>query len=895
MRRSTNWTVVIFMVALVAFSADRGTAQHVVGGVLHRGLAAKPGANDFGSFAVAFATTAVGSTATEVCYYNCFQTATGVCDFSGTIQLRKPLDVPFRVTNYRKSVVGATDCGGTPVSLPITLQAGEFLLQDFQFTPVRPGTFQDTLTYLMTPSQTAAADFTWALSGSTPTAPPRIDSFSATPPLVRPGQAVTLSWTSDAKSVSIDSGVGPQNPSGSVTVTPSVTTTYTLTATTGSLQSTAQVTVTVLNTPSLVISALPQPILQVQGTGGGTTSYTVSNTGGAATSVTITQDKTFISQSPSSFTLAAGASQQVTVTASNTPSAEGTATISGSGVQAALQVRIIVFSAAPPAGVVTAKPTERRVDIAAPLGSSPTGSVSFTNSGSATLTGVLISDVPWLIPQSGVVSIPGGSTATFTFTIDRSKRFDSDSGSASASLTLVYLSGTSSGKIGSLDATSPPSVSLVTVVDTVQPVVGNSAAPALAANEVALFVPGVGHVVGSVGKFISDVSVLNPPGNAAISDVKFFYTATGGGSQKSANLPPVGGPSVVLADLVKNVFGTDAQVGSLQIRSSSAAKLLVSTNIFNTTNPAGTYGTAIPTFRSDRGVAAGNSLILTGLRGDAGSHTNLFIQETAGVGATVQTEFLRADGTTAGTRSDTVAPFTLLQIDRVVPGGAVAAILTNSASSSGKFLAYATPVDEASGDNWSVVDWSRQYGYASSEPVIIPVAGVLQGANNTFFRTDLAVTNTGSTQGTGNLRFISRTGLVIDRTIALGGRQSTILGNVIGSLFGAPDGSVGYLLFTPASGTFVVTSRTYTTTIGQSATFGSGTPTIAASGALKAGSLRPIASLSDASVATLSAGTPATFRTNFGILETSGNPVVVRVTLRYNYPSGAKLQAIGSG
>lgn len=896
MRRSTNWTVMVFAVALCVLAVFPGFAQTIAGGKLHRGFAAKPTTNDFGSFDVVFPTTAVGATDTEDCYYNCFFINEGTCNYSGTIALRKPVGAPFRVINYRKTVVG-TSCSGTPVTLPVTLQAGEVLLQDFQFSPTRSGSFQDTLVYLMTPDQTPGADFTWAFSGATPTAPPNIDSFSATPPTVRPGQAVTLSWTTDAKSVSINNGVGTQNPSGSVTVTPAATTTYTLTATTGSLQSTAQVTVTVLTTPSLVISALPQPIVQAAGTGGGTTSYTVSNTGGAATSVNITQDRTFFSQSPSSFSLAAGGTQTVTVTAGSTQagSSEGTATISGSGVQTPLQVRIVVFSTSPPAGVVNAKPAERRVDIAAPLGSSPTGTVSFTNSGSATLTGVLVSDVPWLIPQSGVVSIPGGSTATFSFTIDRSKRSDSDNGSSTASLTLVYLSGAASGKTGSVEATTTPSVSVVTVVDTVQPAVSNGSAPALAANEVALFVPGVGHVTGSVGKFISDVSVLNPPGNQSISDVKFFYSAIGGGTQKTATLPPVGGPSVVLADLVKNVFGTDAQVGSLQIRSASAAKLLVSTNIFNTTNPAGTYGTAIPTFRSDRGIAAGDNLVLTGLRSETGSHTNLFIQETAGLGATVQTEFLRADGTTAATRSDTVAPFALLQINSVVPSGAVAAILTNSAASAGKFLAYATPVDDASGDNWSVVDWSRQFGYAPSEQVVIPVAGVLQGANDTFFRTDLAVTNTGATSGSGNLRFISRTGLVIDRSISLGGRQSAVLGNVIGGLFGAPDGSVGYLLFTPATGTFVLTSRTYTATLGTSATFGSGTPTLATSGALKTGSLRPIASLSDATTATINAKTPATFRTNFGMLETSGNAVVVRVTLRYNYPSGAKLQAIGSG
>src|SRR6266852_3583818 len=257
-------------------------------------------------------------------------------------------------------------------------------------------------------------------------------------------------------------------------------------------------------------------------------------------------------------------------------------------------------------------------------------------------------------------------------------------------------------------------------------------------------------------------------------------------------------------------------------------------------------------------------------------------------------EFVSAAGATLGTRADSVGPFGLLQVNNAAPPGTISAIFTNSSMSSGKFLAYATPVDNLSGDNWSVVDWSRQFGYSGGDAMVIPVAGVLQGANNTFFRTDLAIANTSSGQGSGTIRFVSRTGSISDRQVTLGSRQSTTISDVIGTLFGAPNGSVGYLLFTPVTGTFVVTSRTYTTVAGQTATFGTGVPTLAASAALKAGSLRPIGPIDDTATATVSAGTPATFRTNFGLLETTGNAVHVRATLRFNYPVGQKLQASGS-
>ncbi len=77
-------------------------------------------------------------------------------------------------------------------------------------------------------------------------APPTISSFTSTPATLTAGQAASLSWaTSAATVVSIAPGVGNVTPSGSVSVSPSATTTYVLTATNSSGSVTAHVTVTV--------------------------------------------------------------------------------------------------------------------------------------------------------------------------------------------------------------------------------------------------------------------------------------------------------------------------------------------------------------------------------------------------------------------------------------------------------------------------------------------------------------------------------------------------------------------------------------------------------------------------------------------------------------------------
>src|SRR6267143_5464349 len=105
--------------------------------------------------------------------------------------------------------------------------------------------------------------------------------------------------------------------------------------------------------------------------------------------------------------------------------------------------------------------------------------------------------------------------------------------------------------------------------------------------------------------------------------------------------------------------------------------------------------------------------------------------------------------------------------------------------------------------------------------------------------------NTGSTFASGTLRYVSG-GVGIDQQISLAARQTNVFNDVVPTLFGKPAPTLGYLVFTPVNGTFAITSRTYATLPNEPGTFGSATPTVALSSALKNGSLRAIGSLEDA-------------------------------------------------
>jgi hypothetical protein len=639
--------------------------------------------------------------------------------------------------------------------------------------------------------------------------------------------------------------------------------------------------------PQIVLATAPRPLVQIASTGGATTTYVIRNVGDATTTVTFDKTGDFFTQTPSVVNLAPGAIQRVTITGLAQPAGvyDGVSRASGVGIPpgAAIPIRLLSTPTSP-AGVV-ARPRWNRIDTSGQAGSTTTASIDFTNTGSSQLQGIVISSEPWIRPPAGLITIDPGQTRAIDFPILRLQRPDSTAarGSAYGDLTLIW-SGTRSNARGTFSS-APSLAAPVGVNDTVKPSTSTAAIPALGPGELAWFVPGVGHVTGSVGVFLSDLTITNLTRGETLPEVSFYFNPIGGSaaSAQSTSLSSVvPNKPVAYSDVVNSVFGSTTQLGSLQVRTPAPDKLAVAANVFNSSNAAGTYGTMIPAVRSDRGAGPGDSVHLTGLRSSESSHTNLYIQELSGESVQVTTEFRTASGQVVGTRTDDVPGFGLIQNGAVVPAGGVSAVLTNSGTT-GRFFAYATPVDKLSGDTWAVSDWARQYGYSRAESMIFPVAGALRGANDTFFRTDVAIINTSSSApATGTLRYVSREGQAFERDVDIPAKESLILDDVTGSFFGVTGDTVGYILWIPSMGEVAMTSRNYTTAAGQNATFGSAVPALALSQGLALGDLRRMAGLEDAAFGTIQDARPASFRTNFGLVETSGNTVTVRVTMRYD-------------
>ncbi|MGZ4778069.1 MAG: hypothetical protein ACXV5L_02665, partial [Thermoanaerobaculia bacterium] len=355
-------------------------------------------------------------------------------------------------------------------------------------------------------------------------------SFGADPSFVEKGQPATLTWTTtDATDVSIDNGVGSVGTSGSLVVTPSATTEYTLTATGGGITNTARATVFVDpgDVPIVSVTSFPNGIVQIAGApGGALDQFALTNLGKVATSITLGQSGTFFTQSPAAFSLAAGATQVVTITTTTQPAGkyEGASLPSGAGVPSDLTIPIRLFVATAPTGTVAPTTAVARTEIAAPANENPSGSVTFTNSGTGTLQGIAISDAAWLIPQTDVVTIGPGETKAVAFTTNRALRPDAASlaGAATATLSVVYAdSSISAARLPVALATGATKTISVTIVDVVKPRATPGAPPPLSPGEIAFFVPGLFQRTGSSGDLFVSVT-----GNS-ISDLKLYFAAPG--------------------------------------------------------------------------------------------------------------------------------------------------------------------------------------------------------------------------------------------------------------------------------------------------------------------------------------------------------------------------------
>ena len=629
----------------------------------------------------------------------------------------------------------------------------------------------------------------------------------------------------------------------------------------------------VLSPPDVVITDTPKGLIQIDGKPVNEDSFTLTNFGDVATSVTVQRsDDDFFSLSPDAFTLGPGASQIVKVTSNPKPPGVyyGYVSAGGPGTHNDSAVTITLLSVARAGGGAVAEALTSRVEVTGLAGSDSVGSVTFRNRGTASLTGILVADQPWIVPNPDPIAIDPGSSALVRFQVVRSRRPPGVDGTLTGTLSLIYVGALPQGNsVVHIDDTTPPAgiqITKVTVVDVTKPDVVSSNAPQLSAGEVAFFIAGLTSKNGSGSTLASDLRIVNSAGSKPATDVRLYYTSA---SQNAvATLGALGASqSVSLANVVANVYGGADQTGSIQVRSQNWKSLTVNATLLRL-NGTGTLAGEMPVFRSDRALRATQTMYLTGVRQSSSVRATLYLEDIAGSAQAIRLEFLDAAGTSIGSRDVQLPAFATSEITDL-PVKAVTILVTNVTTTPGSgVLAYARMSDDASGDTWSVVDWPLFYAFSRKEPMRLPLvqAGGAGGgkrravkhseATSAGTTTAVSLFNSGTTEAR-----VKLTAGGASREFTVPVRQTLTIDDV------ASSSSAQTLVIEPLRGEITATSRA--STAGTSGSFGTAVPVVSAQSGLRLGQGQIFSGLEDSSAS----------RTDYGFVETGGAATTIRATL----------------
>jgi hypothetical protein len=485
---------------------------------------------------------------------------------------------------------------------------------------------------------------------------------------------------------------------------------------------------------------------------------------------------------------------------------------------------------------------------------------------------------PWMSvsPSSGTIPPEG---ITLTVTADMTQL---DPGANTAGLVLTTSEAT--GKtVSDGSTTTPVSVSLVSPVTQT-----SKSGP----KPESLIIPAVGHAAGLNSQWQSDVRLSNISAQAA--NYLLFFTPSGQAGTstvKQASVTVNAGSTVALDDVVKSWFGIGADgssaTGTLEVRPQSnaitttsnssmangtslAAGTVASSRTYNLST-TGTFGQFIPAVAFASFAGKGEPLSLQQVSQSSQFRTNIGVAEGAGENATVQFSVITNDGQTLDQWTEDLQPGEQRQYDQVIAqrgltleGGRVEVEVV---SDTGKVTAYASTVDNQTGDPTFVTPVKRKAVEAKSKLVVPGVADLDNGVAS--WRTDVRLYNAGDASESVTLSYYeqgqSAPSATKQFTIEPGGVLEA--NDLLKSTFGITNSGGALHIETDGSANLVPTARTYNRT--ESGTYGQFIPAVSADKGARLGSTP---------IQLLQVEQSAAFRTNLGLAELSGDQVTVEVT-----------------
>ncbi|MHB9001110.1 MAG: Ig-like domain-containing protein, partial [Thermoanaerobaculia bacterium] len=470
-------------------------------------------------------------------------------------------------------------------------------------------------------------------------------------------------------------------------------------------------------------------------------------------------------------------------------------------------------------------------------------------------------DKPWMTasPASGTIP-PGGTTITVAANPE-----SLPTGTSTGTLKVT-------GPSGSVLANVPLSVTVVTPVTTL---------PKGSPQNDALVLPVVGHAQGGLSSlFLSDVRITN----ASNHDVEYLLvyspTRTSGTESKQARIVLHAQETKALNDVVRNWFGFgsigESALGVLEVRPLNAgAATVASSRTYNTT-PDGTFGQFIPAipYAQFIGKSPTAKISLQQIAQSSAYRTNFGIVEGSGQPATARVRVYNAFGQKRGETTISLLPFEHQQWNRLletlsVPDLADGRIEVEVTSDTGRVTAYASVVDNKTNDPLLV--FPAVPNDVRTRRYVLPGVADLD-TGQASWRTDVRIFNGGTASASAVMTFQEsrRTNgtlpAPVSRPVTIQPGDIVVYDSVLESHFGVSN--VGGLIYitTPTDSSLVVTARTYDQR--PAGTYGQFIPAVSGDESVGVG---------DRTLEVLQVEESARFRTNLGIAETSGNPVVVEI------------------
>ncbi len=215
------------------------------------------------------------------------------------------------------------------------------------------------------------------------------------------------------------------------------------------------------------------------------------------------------------------------------------------------------------------------------------------------------------------------------------------------------------------------------------------------------FIPAAARSVGTANTYwVTDVAVANLSGHSAIFNLAYLVKGSANPSPANVSYVVSSGQQVVFHDVFDQVFKLESANGALRVTASNP-NAKVSSRTYNAAGAAGTYGQFIPGEDLTLALAPGIAGALPQLQENATFRTNIGILNITASPTDVAIDLYRNNGVLLGTKSETLDPLEMTQADRIFgpygtvdSGYAVVRVLTNG----GKVLAYASVIDNSSGD-----------------------------------------------------------------------------------------------------------------------------------------------------------------------------------------------------